>query len=506
MVKGRHLLSTDPDARQELHLKLGYSDEDSRETYLGLTDADFRATPYRRYRASRLDQMSWHRTQIVGAYRAELWRSLTIDVAVYRHDLDRTWRKVNRVGGAQIAAVLANPMAGRNPIYRGVLAGEMDTTGPDDTIYIGPNRRDFVSQGIQTTLGWRGATGPVTHRLELGGRVHYDRIDRLHEEDGFLMRGGALVAAGTPTVTTANARAWTHAVALHVADAATWGPLTLTPGVRVELVSTFARDRLAGRETQGADQRVVIPGAGAYVALTPALGLLAGAYRGFSPAGAGQPAAVDPETSVNYEAGARWHSGRLRLEAIGFFNDYRNLTSVCTFASGCTADRVDTQYDAGRARIWGGELFAQADVPLGGGFSLPLLGAYTLTRTELLETFTSEDPSLGRVDAGDELPYVPRHQASATIALEHARGGLAVGTTYVSPMRESAGQGESPPGEKTDASFLLDVTARVRVQKSGEVYVNVRNLLDEADLASRRPFGARPIAPRWVQVGTKWGF
>ena len=88
--------------------------------------------------------------------------------------------------------------------------------------------------------GWRGPTGPVAHRVEAGVRYHYDRIDRLHTEDGFLMRGGNLVPTGdAPTIDRpSTSRAWAHALALHLIDAATWGRLTLTPGVRVELIDT----------------------------------------------------------------------------------------------------------------------------------------------------------------------------------------------------------------------------------------------------------------------------
>ena len=108
---------------------------------------------------------------------------------------------------------------------------------------------------------------------------------------------------------------------------------------------------------------------------------------------------------------------------------------------------------------------------------------------------------------GDELPFVPRHQAAATVAFETPRASLAVAGTYVSAMREHAGQGPATITEPfTDPSFILDVTARVPVTRTGHVYFNVRNLLGAEDIAARLPFGARPVAPRWVQVGTKWSF
>ena len=53
--------------------------------------------------------------------------------------------------------------------------------------------------------------------MEAGVRYHYDRIDRLHTEDGFLMIGGNLMPIGAAhrTITTANGRAWANALALH---------------------------------------------------------------------------------------------------------------------------------------------------------------------------------------------------------------------------------------------------------------------------------------------------
>jgi Fe(3+) dicitrate transport protein len=54
------------------------------------------------------------------------------------------------------------------------------------------------------------------------------------------------------------------------------------------------------------------------------------------------------------------------------------------------------------------------------------------------------------------------------------------------------------------ASLVLrerDVAARPA--EHVELYLTGKNLLDSVYLVSRRPFGARPGAPLWVQAGVK---
>ena len=67
MVKGFF----EPSASHRLELKLGYSDEVSHETYLGLTASDLEASPYRRYAASGAGLMDLSRTQVELAWHAE---------------------------------------------------------------------------------------------------------------------------------------------------------------------------------------------------------------------------------------------------------------------------------------------------------------------------------------------------------------------------------------------------------------------------------------------------
>ncbi|WP_437644407.1 TonB-dependent receptor family protein [Sorangium sp. So ce362] len=504
MLKGSYVVDPTARIKNELRLKLTYSEELSNETYLGITDEDFEASPRRRYGVSALDRMRNHRTAVALTHVIEPSPDLSVTTTVYRNDFSRAWRKVNGFRGANLFDVLAAPDTPQNAVYYAVLTGQLDSSTPGEALLIGPNERDFAAHGVETRVRWNTTTGPVSHRVEYGLRLHYDRVERRHSENGFHVLGGTLVPDGGPTVVTQFNEAWTEAAALHASDAVTWRSLTVTPGVRIEMMRSAFVDRAAGSE-QTRLARALLPGAGAYYALTEALGLLAGVYRGFSPPAPGSDEHVLPELSVNYEGGARFADGPLRAELIGYYNDYSNITDVCTLSSGCLDADLDRQYDAGEARIYGVEAYAEHEVPLG-QLKLPITVAYTLTQTEFLSSFTSDDPIFGRVAKGDEMPYVPRHQASLSVGVEHERAGVVVGASYVSAMREKAGGEPMSQALATDEQLLIDASAKVRVVGPLVLYANARNILGSQYIVSRRPFGARPNAPRWIQVGAKASF
>ena len=371
---------------------------------------------------------------------------------------------------------------------------------------IGPNKRDFLSFGVQTQLRYTPRTGPVHHLIELGMRYHYDAIERLHTEDRYAMTNSVPVRVATePTNLSADSKAFTHALAMHLVDAMTWGRLSLTPGVRFESIHSRYEDHLT-HTSDGAITPVILPGVGAYVGLTKTFGLLAGVHRGFSPPPPGDSKNNRPELSVNYEAGARYSDKHLRAEAIGFYNDYSNITSICTASSGCLDKNIDRQFDAGAARIYGVELFAESAIPLHHGYKLPVRAAYTYTNTEFLNAFSADDPLFGKVQPGDYMPYVPAHQLSAGLGVEAARWAVNFAGTFVDAMRERAGRGEPAAYDKTDPYFLLDVSGSVKVTDRVQLYANARNLLNDVYVVSHRPFGARPGAPRWVTAGVRVDF
>ncbi|HEX6274089.1 MAG TPA: TonB-dependent receptor, partial [Polyangiaceae bacterium] len=427
MLKAGHGFDPTSALRHDIQLKATYSEEDSHETYLGTTDEDFRAAPLSRYAASQMDRMRWNRTALALTHVVEPTRKMKLTTTAYRNDFQRVWNRLKGVRGVGsdggLFDVLANPDASeQNRHVVAVLSGREDSTGVNDVLLHGPNDREFVSQGIQTVVSFEPVTGPISHRIEYGVRLHYDRVERRQSESGYLMLGGRMIPEGTPVIVTEFNEASTESAALHVIDAMTWKTLTLTPGVRFEFWHASGTNKVTNGDDGGTGQ-VVLPGVGAYWSIIDELGLLAGAYRGFSPPVPPMPrndptpqderGMKNPELSWNYEAGARFTQDRARVELIGFYNDYSNLTDVCTQSSGCLDQNLDRQFDAGRAKIYGLEAYAEHEPELG-VVHFPMNVAYTLTFAEFLDRFDSSDPMWGSVLPGDELPYVPRHQLNAT--------------------------------------------------------------------------------------------
>ncbi len=73
-------------------------------------------------------------------------------------------------------------------------------------------------------------------------------------------------------------------------------------------------------------------------------------------------------------------------------------------------------------------------------------------------------------------------------------------------MREEAGDAPIDESLATDEQTWMDISAYVKPLKLLSIYANLRNVTGSQDIVGRRPFGARPNAPRWLQVGAKLAF
>jgi Fe(3+) dicitrate transport protein len=509
MLKGRY--ATDPSRRwvHQVDVKGGLGTESSYESYLGLTDTDFAATPYRRYVASRDDHMRWWRSQAEAGYRVSRGSIFELQLRGYRHDFSRQWRKLNDFRGAPIRDVLAAPDVGQTAVFYQVLTGQQDSLGPAQALLIGTNDRRFAVSGGTAVAHFRPTLGPVEQDIELGARLHHDEIRRVHTEDAFLVVSGALVPEGTERATTAHNRATAVAGAFHLVDTLRWAWLTAVPGARVEVIRTAYYDRLADTDSSAVNT-VFIPGLGLHAQATRWLGLLAGVHSGFSPVAPGQPRAVRPERSINYEAGTRLqHATRrthTRAEVIGFFSDYENLTSVCTLSAGCDESNLDRQYNAGQVFVWGVEALVAERVELPKEHFVEASASYTYTGSRFRSTFSSDGPQLGDVARGDALPYVPVHLAAAGVGGGGRMWGVSASGTFVGQMRDSPGQVRIPAHERIPRHYALDLAAHFAPTERARVYLTLQNATNNAYMVSRRPYGARPGMPIQLMVGFKYQF
>tara|TARA_R110000850_G_scaffold265250_12_gene394820 strand:- start:129 stop:2300 length:2172 start_codon:yes stop_codon:yes gene_type:complete len=488
-----------------LEMRLGYADEISNESYLGITEADFRSNPNRRYAASQLDHFDWDWNGVRLDWQQDIFGGELL-VSGYSHQFHRAWRKFNNLGGgSDVRDVLANPDTPSNSLLYDVLTGASDSDPgfEGDDILVGTNDRDFRSSGVQAKQVWTLEQWGGEHRLEAGVRLHSDRILREHDQFAYEMEAGRLVRNALPGGIITHNTGRTLAAALWIRDEARYGRWTFAPGIRVEQISSDFIDHLAGIERSN-DYAIALPGLGINYALTPATTLLVGVHKGFSPATVGPSEDLEPEEAINYEAGTRVQTRAGDIELIGFFSDYSNLTSTCTFSSGCQV--LDTQTNAGKVEIAGFESSYQHAWTLSQSVRVPLHLGYTYTHAEFQEDFNSSDPQFGNVQAGFELPYIPEHRANARVGLEFAQWSTSLSATYQSRMRDVAGDGPIEAATGSDAFTVVDLAAAWQPVAKVELSARIDNLLDREYITSRRPFGARPGKPQSAQLAVKYLF
>lgn len=505
-VMGKFRLNSGPDAPryQALELKVGRQEQTADETYLGLTEADFRRTPSLRYAASAEDVLNTEHLQLSARYFLQAGARTDLVVTGYHNRFARNWYKLQSVGGSGIAGVLAAPEA--RPELFAILQG---APSGDDALRLRANNREYDSEGVQGVLGFRTSGENLRHNLEVGLRLHRDFEDRLQWEDGYRMTPAGMVrtSSGTPG-TQANRRGEARALAFFVQDEIRAGRWSLVPGIRWESVE-FTRRDWEGTDGDRVDQprirknsvSTLIPGVGMSWEWTPQVHLFSGIHRGFGPPGPGADAETRVEESVNYEVGVRVRRASIGMDATAFYSDYDNILGAATLASG--EEGSGDLFNGGEVGTFGLELATDLDVgrALGLPVRMPARVTYAFTQGEFQTSFSSGYGPWGTVRAGDRLPYLPEHTWSGSLGLEEGGWDLSLEWNGATAMRTEAGRGTIPRGEGADGYHLFHLNAARDFGSAGTVYGGLQNLTDERYVVSRRPAGARPGLPRTFFLG-----
>ena len=507
----------------QLRLKLQNADQHSDQSYLGLTDAAFRAAPNRRYGVSNLDRIDTDHEQSILRYEYGA-NGLQVALAGYRNTHARNWFKTEGIDldGSADAQSLARvswanivQAVNRGASVRGHTAQQLNAIlegadTPPGSIQLRANDRRYVSQGVQLRATLAHDFGAVSHTLQAGVRYHEDEEDRLQRNSSYSQRDGALALDDIGILGNAGNRIQrAEAVSLFIRDAIAFGRWTLTPGLRFEDIdqSRVRYETRAGRtddpaartpanlrSTRANATRVLLPGLGAVLRIGSATTLVAGVHKGFSaPTNAVD---VDAEEALNTELGVRFDNGRTRLEALGFLSDYDNMLGVCTSSSGIDCE-VGDAFNGDAATVRGLELSAATNLaPPDASFAAPLEIAYTRMQAEF-DTDIADTDFFGDVRAGDPLPYIPENQLSATLGLTKGRWTAHAALNYVDAVCVRA---SCSAFERTDDAITVDAAVRLAF-RDASLFARIDNATNAQDIVGRHPYGARPNKSRTVVLG-----
>ncbi len=482
-----------------LELKLETKDEVSDETYLGLLQEDFDVDPYQRYAASQIDQMNNDHQTYQATHRISLGENWGLTTIAYRTEFARNWYKLHD---------------GVTEDNVDLLKGLVDSVAGEE-LRVRANNRTYYSKGIQTALSGSVKMKDITHNLVASARFHKDSVDRFQHQDGYQMQNRNLVRtmAAAPG-TQANRLSYADAIALYVEDRIEWDKLSVTLGGRLETIDTDqtrwnGADRIDADISSERDNSYseFLPSIAAIYDIDESLAVFGGVHKGFAAPSVSSREGTDPERSIVYEAGVRYGADSgVKLEVIGYFNDYSNMLGDCTNFSPCSTGDVGDSNNGGDVNVKGLEVTASHEFATDGSLSFPVGLTYAYTDAKFKNDFSSDYEAWGDVLSGDELPYVPEHQLTLNLGVTGNNWGVNSLLNTVSKTRSIAGQGDIADDETIDGRTLVDANAYYQLSDSIRLTVKAENLFDEIYRAARRPSGIRPGKPREIFAGISLDF
>ncbi len=501
------------DRAQNLEIKLGYSVEDSNETYLGLSDEDFKSSPFRRYSASALDNMTWDHQKYQLKHTLQVSEAGLVETSIYRHDFSRTWNRLDRFRDSSptrsLSNLLNNPVD--DPLFYSILVGETDSAavGSNGELILANNKREFFSQGLQSKysdeISLNLKSGILKIEPEVFVRAHQDQIFRDQTSNNYEMFDGQLEAVGDPTQITNSEKQTTLAYTISSSTKFSYKSYIINPVIRVESVDYDFKNNLNASANANRTDYAFIPGISFFKRMSPYFSVGTSYNRAASLAGLSATGDEVKETADNYEVLFKYLNQDLllQMDSTLFFTDYQNITGTCTVSGGCTSGSGEA-FNGGKANIYGLEGGITKGFYLGNVY-IPLGLNFTYLNAKFNSNFTSSSPEWGQgaVKKGDPLPYIPELQYT-----------VSAGATYKKFMAELSLTSQSEVFDQSveagriqieDFQFV-DLAAHYQISEKLKASFKSSNLFDKEYIVAARPFGLRPGMPQALQIGVKYIF
>jgi Fe(3+) dicitrate transport protein len=520
-VMGKVRWHTDANAaiNQSLTLKFLTMSEEGNESYLGLTFTDFLNNSNRRYAATQKDLLDMNHQHISLTHSINPMNKLAITSTAYAAKTFRDWARVNSVGGVSLANILADPIT--NSTAYSIMTGQ--TNG---NLNFQSAARTFSVLGFQTNLTYEFETGAVRHRMQAGIRYHQDEADRYATQSGYAMANATMVLTSAGVKGNAEnqlrqAKSW----AGYLHDELVFNQLTISPGIRYETMElafdnygTNDNARLGAALKFATNQLdIFLPGIGISYALQDNMRVFGGVHKGFSPPGmpsvSSNAIQAKTETAINYELGYRINTKNVKLQAIGFINNYQNILGSDNVSGGGAG--TGDMFNAGNAKIQGIEFSLEQNLWRSSPkWRLPLSIAYTYNDAKFLQTFVNAggDWGTGTINRGESIPFITPQLLTLSLGLESEKLDITLVNRYVGNTRIKTGNPTeitpSSGAKYTDVNtigeyWVVDLSGNYRLAKFVSFFSTINNVLNNRYIVANLPQGYRPGMPFSINFGVK---
>ena len=485
-------------------------DENSDQSYVGLTQSSFKSNPRVRYGATAYDEMMNDGEQTSLTYVGD-FDNFDVVFTSWQNDYHRDWFKVSdfnndKEHGEQddineLISSANNGSANAQAILDGELPVEIEYKH---------NNRYYTNEGYQFTV----SSEIGIHALTFGYRDMEDSESRIqaHEYSDQAADGSLSPLYGYVGLSGSNNRLReSSATSYYLEDTMDFGKLALTVGFRSEEYDQRHRRwgegagpnltavRITSVRDTFAENDHNTSSFGATYDLSDTTTLVAGFHEGMTPM-----FGADPEEADNMELGVRYSEGTTNIEAFYFASDYSRLAAECTLVSGASCDADESAvFSGGEAEVSGLEFSGSWMLQGDNGVMYPISVNYTSTDATFKNS--SDSDYFGTVAAGDDLPYIPDSQSSIIVGFINDNG--LSGNARLVNIGSSCSLAACGTYNEIEESSYLDLNLRKALNDSMSVYLIVENTLDSEDLISRAPSeGARSQKPRTMKVGFSYNF
>ena len=485
-------------------------DENSDQSYVGLTQSSFKSNPRVRYGATAYDEMMNDGEQTSLTYVGD-FDNFDVVFTSWQNDYHRDWFKVSdfnndKEHGEQddineLISSANNGSANAQAILDGELPVEIEYKH---------NNRYYTNEGYQFTV----SSEIGIHALTFGYRDMEDSESRIqaHEYSDQAADGSLSPLYGYVGLSGSNNRLReSSATSYYLEDTMDFGKLALTVGFRSEEYDQRHRRwgegagpnltavRVTSVRDTFAENDHNTSSFGATYDLSDTTTLVAGFHEGMTPM-----FGADPEEADNMELGVRYSEGTTNIEVFYFASDYSRLAAECTLVSGASCDADESAvFSGGEAEVSGLEFSGSWMLQGDNGVMYPISVNYTSTDATFKNS--SDSDYFGTVAAGDDLPYIPDSQSSIIVGFINDNG--LSGNARLVNVGSSCSLAACGTYNEIEESSYLDLNLRKALNDSMSVYLIVENTLDSEDLISRAPSeGARSQKPRTMKVGFSYNF